>query len=65
MAKKSLKQQSHDIQKAFLSLHTADEVFAFLRDLCTTDEIQEFVQRFAIAELLVQKKSYKEIEKIT
>ncbi|MEI8091959.1 MAG: Trp family transcriptional regulator [bacterium] len=45
---------SSDLQKAFLSLKTKNDVFAFLRDLLTADEIAEFSLRLDIAKRLDQ-----------
>lgn len=42
-----------------------EDAFAFLRDLLTHNELKEFSQRLQIAKLLIQKVSYKEIEKQT
>lgn len=65
MAKKSIEHHTRPLLQAFLSLTTEHDIFLFLRDLCTVEEINEFVQRLEIARLLSEKKSYKEIEKIT
>lgn len=61
----TLKYISKDLQNAFLLLKTKDEVFNFLRDLLTENEILEFSQRFEIAKMLYEWISYKEIEKTT
>ena len=47
-----LEKISADVQKAFLQLKTKHEVFMFLRDLLTEDEIVEFSLRFDIAKRL-------------
>ena len=60
-----LQKISLDLQKAFLQLHTKYEVFAFLRDLLTEDEIVEFSLRLDIAKRLSQGENYKHIEKET
>ena len=60
-----LQKLSLDLQKAFLQLKTKHDVFAFLRDLLTEDEIVEFSLRFAIAQRLRQGENYKHIEKET
>lgn len=65
MPKISLQKKSKNLQKAFLCMKNEDEVFCFLRDLLTEDEISEFTQRLEIAERLHNKESYKEIEKQT
>lgn len=60
-----LQEKSKDLQKAFLLLKNEDEVFCFLRDLLTEDEISEFSQRLDIAQRLEKRQSYKDIEKET
>jgi uncharacterized protein YerC len=44
-----LQKISSNLQKAFLKLETPKQVFNFLRDLLTQDEIIEFSQRLDIA----------------
>jgi TrpR-related protein YerC/YecD len=56
---------SWDLQKAFLQLKTKRDVFAFLRDLLTEDEIVEFSLRFTIAKKLYAWENYKHIEHTT
>jgi TrpR-related protein YerC/YecD len=52
--------------EAFLKLKTKDEVAAFLRDLLTIQEIEEFSNRLEIARLLATTKfSYKKIAQMT
>jgi len=60
-----LKNKSKNLQKAFLLLKTENEVFNFLRDLCTESEIEELTQRLDIAKMLYQKETYKKIEEKT
>ena len=60
-----LQRISLDLQNAFLCLKTKNDMFAFLRDLLTEDEIAEFSLRLDIAKRLQQWQNYKEIEKIT
>ena len=43
---------SKDLQKAFLLLKTKKDVFHFLRDLLTQEEIVELSQRLDIAQRL-------------
>ena len=54
-----------NLYKALLSLKNEDECKKFLRDLLTKEEIQEFVNRFKVAQMLDKKISYKKIEKET
>ncbi len=53
--------ETNALAEAFLSLATAEEVKAFLRDLCTFNEITELAQRWQIARLLHEGLSYREI----
>lgn len=50
---------------AILSLKTKEECYEFFEDACTIKEIQEIGQRFEVATLLWQGKSYGEVNQIT
>ena len=50
---------------ALLSLESTDEVKAFLRDLCTFNEITELAQRWQIARLLEDAAAYEEMANAT
>jgi len=51
---------------ALLSLKTADEMRAFLDDLCTPSEVRAFAERFKVARLLDEGRlSYREISERT
>ncbi len=65
MIVKNLKKISDDLQNALLQIHTKEDMFNFLRDLLTEDEIIEFSQRLDIAQKLYYNISYKKIEKET
>lgn len=56
---------STELQKAFLQLKTKHEVFAFLRDLLTEDEIVELSLRLDIAQRLHRGQIYTDIEQET
>jgi len=56
---------SKDLQKAFLLLKTKKDVFHFLRDLLTQEEIVELSQRLDIAQRLKRWEIYKKIESET
>jgi len=60
-----LQKLSSNLQKSFLKLKTPKEVFNFLRDLLTQDEIIEFSLRLDIATRLYNWQNYKEIEQST
>jgi TrpR-related protein YerC/YecD len=51
--------------EAFLQLKTADEVYAFLQDVCTIREIQEMAQRLAVARMLAIGEHYSRIQEVT
>ena len=51
--------------QAILTLKTVDECDAFFEDACTIKELQEIGQRFEVANLLWQGKSYNEINQLT
>lgn len=51
--------------QSFLQLQTEDEVRRYLRDLLTLQEINEFSERLAVANMLNNKLTYAEIEKRT
>lgn len=59
MTKKKLFYQS------FLQLETEDEVKRYLRDLLTPQEINEFAERLAVADMLNQKTTYVQISRQT
>jgi len=54
-----------NLAKAFISLQNEQEVAAFLRDLLTLDEINDFSRRLEVAQMLDEKISYKKIEEQT
>lgn len=47
--------------EAVLTLKDIDECYKFFEDVCTVNEIEAIVQRFAVAELLNKKCVYSEI----
>ncbi len=50
---------------AILELKTVEECYDFFEDLGTITEIKAFAQRFAVAGMLTEKKTYKEIHEKT
>lgn len=54
-----------ELLRAFLTLDSADEAYAFLLDICTVREIQEMAQRLEVARLLASGEHYAEIQKAT
>ena len=51
--------------EAILKLKTVEECYDFFEDLGTITEIKAFAQRFAVARMLTEKKTYKEIHEKT
>lgn len=51
--------------RAIVSLQTIDECYAFFEDACTIRELQEIAQRYEVARLLWNEKSYNEVNKLT
>lgn len=54
-----------DLYKALLSFKTEKEINAFLRDLLTHEELEEFGNRWKVAQMLSKKYTYIDIEKET
>lgn len=50
---------------AILSLEDEDDCYRFFEDICTINEIHAISQRWQVAKLLSEKKTYSEIEDIT
>ncbi len=62
------KLQRDDIDELFdgiLTLKDREDCYRFFEDICTINEIHAITQRFQVAKLLTQKKTYSEIEKET
>lgn len=63
---KKLKTEAVDaLFKAILSLETKEECYAFFEDLCTVNELLSLSQRFEVAHMLRDKKTYLEIAEKT
>ena len=54
-----------ELCRAFLSLQTQEECYAFLEDICTIKEIQDIAQRLAVAKMLRVGNSYNAISRQT
>lgn len=54
-----------DFFKAILSLKTLEECDMFFEDICTIQEIEALSQRFEVAMLLCEGKSYNDINRLT
>ncbi|MBQ2626693.1 MAG: TrpR YerC/YecD [Eubacterium sp.] len=51
--------------RAILTLETVEECYTFFEDACTINELLSLSQRFEVARMLKQKKTYLEISKKT
>jgi len=66
MTNEKIKSKSVDMLfEAILSLQNIDECYSFFEDLCTIKELHSLSQRFEVAKLLNEKKTYLEIAKTT
>ena len=62
---KFMNEETDLLFEAVLSLKTKDECYRFFEDICTINELQSIAQRYYIAKLLSEEKTYQEIEDIT
>ena len=63
---KNIRNESTDgLFHAILSLQDMDECYTFFEDVCTINEIQSLSQRFEVAKLLREKRTYLEIAEQT
>lgn len=65
MSEKIRNQEMDDLFKAILALKDEEECYNFFMDICTINELQSLVQRFDVAKMLREKKTYQEIAKET
>ena len=66
MAAKSLRNEKTDILfDVILSLQTREECYEFFEDLCTVKELSAMVQRYEVAGLLDQGKTFSAISEET
>lgn len=63
---KKIKNESVDsLFQAILALENKDECYAFFEDLCTVNELLSLSQRYEVAHMLRDKKTYLEIAEKT
>ena len=63
---KKLKTQTVDtLFDAILCLKSREECYSFFEDLCTVNELLSLAQRFEVAALLKDRKTYHEISQIS
>ncbi len=58
-------EQTDGLFEAILSLKDMEECYRFFEDICTVKEIQAISQRLQVVKLLVENKTYHEIEEET
>lgn len=57
--------ETDELFDAILLLKDKEECYRFFEDVCSIKELQAISQRLHVAQLLREKKTYTEIEKIT
>lgn len=63
---KKLKTESvEQLFRAVLELETVEECYQFFEDVCTVNELLSFSQRFEVAKMLTENKTYLEIAEKT
>ncbi len=62
---KSKKKELDELFEAILLLEDKRECYKFFEDICTINEINAISQRWQVAKLLDEGKTYSEVEKIT
>ena len=63
---KKIKTEAGDhLFQAILTLKSVEECYTFFEDVCTINEIQTLSQRFEVAKLLREKRTYLEIAEQT
>ncbi len=65
MVKKLKSEPVDKLFEAILTLQTKDECYSFFEDLCTVNELLSLSQRFEVATMLREKKTYLEIAEKT
>ena len=57
--------ETDELFNSMLTLESLEDCYSFFEDLCTVKEIHAMAQRFEVAKLLIEKKTYSEIESAT
>ena len=65
MSKSVITPEADDFCDAILSLRSQEECYRFFQDVCTVNELASLSQRFAVAKMLTQKKTYLDIAQKT
>ncbi len=62
MYEKKVKENFSELNCILVGINDKNDMYAFVRDLCTTAEMEEFILRWNIAKLLHKGKSYIHIQ---
>jgi len=62
---KELKSAAQSLYRAILTMETPAEIRQFLLDLCTPAELEALVDRWWVANLLTEGRSYRDISELT
>ena len=54
-----------ELFKAILTLKDVEECYVFFEDICTVNELLSLAQRFEVARMLIDKRTYMEISQTT
>lgn len=65
MGKKIKAEAVGRLAEAFLCLKNQEECLAFIEDVCTVNELMSISQRFEVAQMLMDKKTYLDISEKT
>ena len=65
MSKKIRTEAVDSLFEAILSLQDKEECYAFFQDVCTVNELLSLSQRFEVAKMLREKRTYLEIAEKT
>lgn len=65
MSKSIRTQAVNDLLRAILTLRDEEECYRFLEDVCTVNELMSLSQRFEVARMLTDHKTYLEIAEKT
>ena len=65
MSDKIRNEEMNHLFEAMLTLKDTEECFKFFMDVCTINELQAMAQRYEVAKMLSEKKTYCEIAKET
>ena len=65
MGKSVHNEETRKLMEGILKLQSVDECYAFFEDLCTVNELLSLGQRFEVANMLRNHKTYNEVAEVT